>query len=332
MRVLLIMGGIEDGGLEKHFVDLCNALADSCEVIAVAHSKYAPLFDDEVCFEEVDLSKGRRNLKVLYRLFRIISKYKPDVVHAQANKAAQMIAYIRRFISAKCIVTMHNSRQVGKAYLNKFDHLVVVSKQAKDLYKHSSISLIYNGFSRPLNALTVALKTDSPNVLAVGRLTAIKGFDVLLQAWTSVDANLYIIGDGEQREELERLSKLLELDGRIHFLGYRSNVYEYMNAADLLVISSHKEGFPYVMVEALQAKLPVVSTPVSGAIDILPSCALSDGHSPKSLSLCINFALKNLNEYNSRFDNAFEFADKNLTLSAMKDQNVMLYKKAVSNG
>jgi glycosyltransferase involved in cell wall biosynthesis len=97
----------------------------------------------------------------------------------------------------------------------------------------------------------------------------VKGFDVLLEAWPAqAHATLALLGDGPERDRLQAIVQRRGL-GNVHLLGHRHDVREWLACADLMVIASRREGFPYVLVEALQAGVPVVSTAVSGASEML---------------------------------------------------------------
>ncbi|WP_175979625.1 glycosyltransferase [Caballeronia zhejiangensis] len=102
-------------------------------------------------------------------------------------------------------------------------------------------------------------------VLAVGRLGAQKGFDVLIRAFASVlktrgDATLVIAGEGKDRARLEALVRELGLSDSVSLPGFAGDVAELYRNADLFVCSSKREGFGNVIVEALSFGLPVVST------------------------------------------------------------------------
>ncbi|MEF2523288.1 glycosyltransferase family 4 protein [Vibrio mimicus] len=100
--------------------------------------------------------------------------------------------------------------------------------------------------------------------LAVGRLTKIKGFDLLLQAWAKVaplhpDWSLRIVGDGEDKAMLEQLCHDLNITSSIEFAGKTNNVAAHYQQAAFFVMSSHFEGFGLVLVEAQAFGLPVVA-------------------------------------------------------------------------
>jgi glycosyltransferase involved in cell wall biosynthesis len=100
------------------------------------------------------------------------------------------------------------------------------------------------------------------NILAVGRLDPVKGFDMLLDAMGRIedtDCHLHIIGDGGERGALERRAVGLGIADRVTFHGFKKNPYPYMRAADLFVLSSRYEGFPNVVMEALALGCPVVA-------------------------------------------------------------------------
>ena len=103
-----------------------------------------------------------------------------------------------------------------------------------------------------------------PVLISVGRLTAAKNYSLLLRAFhklrESVDANLLILGDGEERAELESIIGKLGIGEHVMMPGYVVNPWAYMSKADVFVLSSKWEGLPTVLVEALALGIRVVST------------------------------------------------------------------------
>ena len=106
--------------------------------------------------------------------------------------------------------------------------------------------------------------------ITIGRLDSGKNHKLMIDAIREIDANLYIIGEGELREELETQIEKLELENRVSLLGRQNNPYKYLSKADCFIFTSNYEGFPNVLVEALSCKLPVISSDCrSGPREIL---------------------------------------------------------------
>ncbi|GBQ84978.1 glycosyltransferase [Asaia krungthepensis] len=111
-------------------------------------------------------------------------------------------------------------------------------------------------------------------VLAAGRLVPIKGFDVLIRAFSLVAnryfaAKLVLCGDGPERARLEALVDELGLAGRVVFAGYVPSIRPYLDEARVFVLSSHCESYGAVLLEALAAGRQVISTRCSPAVEAL---------------------------------------------------------------
>ena len=157
-------------------------------------------------------------------------------------------------------------------------HVIAISRGvAEDLIQNvgvdrSRIRVLYNPTIAPdfLGRLEEDVKlpelevAQGPTVVAVGRLVAAKGFDVLIRALalvrTTVAANLVILGEGPERANLEALIKSLGLENSVRLPGYQRNTLPIVKRADVFAMSSRWEGFGNVLVEALYTGVPVVAT------------------------------------------------------------------------
>ena len=113
---------------------------------------------------------------------------------------------------------------------------------------------------------------------SIGRLSAEKGFDLLIDAVASLihdgaDLKLVIAGEGPEKESLKRQIKNLNMEEHIKLLGFCSNTRSFYESLDIFVLSSHREGLPNVVLEAMAMGTPVVATNVDGVPKII-----TDGH------------------------------------------------------
>ncbi|MEJ2107788.1 MAG: glycosyltransferase [Acidiferrobacteraceae bacterium] len=117
-------------------------------------------------------------------------------------------------------------------------------------------------------------KNDDVNVsdvAYVGRLRAVKGIQVLVEAWSLMapDHKLAIAGDGSLREELTNRIAELGLEQQVRFCGEIDNVPELLRQTRVYVQPSYQEGMPNSVLEAMAAGLPIVATRVSGNVDLV---------------------------------------------------------------
>lgn len=176
----------------------------------------------------------------------------------------------------------HSVEEEKDAY-QKFDHVVavsnVVSEGMKSKFGINNISTIYNLLDPDIikkagvgenNRLKFRL-----NLVSVGRLEKVKGYDNLINAIGSLskqqglDISLTLIGGGSQRYELEKLAEELNISNRIFFAGSQPNPYPYIKAADVYVCSSLQEGFNVAILEAMTLGKPIITTDSAGPREIL---------------------------------------------------------------
>jgi glycosyltransferase involved in cell wall biosynthesis len=164
------------------------------------------------------------------------------------------------------------------------DDIVAISKNvAEDIIGYAGVPpakvhVLYNPVITPdlLNkakedAGHVWLKQGQPPViLGAGRLTEQKDFGTLLYAFAilrkKMDARLIILGEGEQRSELETIVRRLDISKDVDLYGYVENPYSFMRQSSVFVLSSKWEGSPSVVIAALACGCPVISTDCPGAI------------------------------------------------------------------
>lgn len=120
----------------------------------------------------------------------------------------------------------------------------------------------------------LSISTDDTLIVAIGRLTYLKSFDLLLYATRDVlkensKITVAIVGQGKEEKNLKALAKKLRIDSRVVFTGFRSDVADILNSADLLVHPSALEGIPNVIMEAMAMAKPVVAVNACGMPELV---------------------------------------------------------------
>jgi len=184
-----------------------------------------------------------------------------------------------------------------KTVSRKSDCLVVLSDEDKRYYRENlnpscRLKRIYNPavFEEP--AATVKKEKI---ILAVGRLTKIKGYDMLLKSWAALEKgypewSLLLVGDGEERAALEKQAEDAGLRN-VHFEGNVKNVEDYYARADIFVLPSRNEGFAMVLLEAMAYALPIVAfnckAGVSEAVEDNVSGYLAEAENVDAFTECL---------------------------------------------
>jgi glycosyltransferase involved in cell wall biosynthesis len=332
-HIVHILASSGTGGMETHVQTLCNALA-TCFRMTVIVPVLTTGFSSSVKVVVLKSLAGSRWNPLLHiRLWRLLKVLSPDLVHVHGNKAGQLVS-ANRYKWFKRIATVHGIKKRSQ-FLHGFNQVIAVSNAVKLQLESqgvaSAISVILNGivpFSSPSSMQGQRATVRPSSVLAIGRLAPVKGFDLLIRAWSLVQgARLRIAGDGSERPHLLALIEENGLGDRIELLGHRDDIRDLLATSDLMVISSLREGMPLVLAEALHAHCPIVSTAVGGMVGFLPSCALTPPCDPVALAQKINEVLADLPTFSHAFDGLYDFAIRNMTVDSMAQQTLTVYQR-----
>ena len=146
-------------------------------------------------------------------------------------------------------------------------------------------------------------RTENVQFVSVGRMSPEKGYIRLIEICKKLKDegykfNLWLIGDGPQREELEQKAKALEAEDVVTFLGQQSNPHAYTSKSDVFICSSFAEGYSTACTEAIMLGVPVITTDVSGGQEIIDEaeCGLIvSKESDEELYLAMKKVLDNQN-------------------------------------
>jgi glycosyltransferase involved in cell wall biosynthesis len=148
----------------------------------------------------------------------------------------------------------------------------------------------------------LGLDDDKRYLLYVGRLVAVKGLDLLLDAFAQLvqnqrDVELVLVGDGAERHVLAQRATTLGIRDKVHFIGAQPHerIVLWMNAGDVFCLPSHKEGLPTVLLESLACGTPVVATSVGGIPEVVADGQvgrLVHSRDPREMAACIEEVLE----------------------------------------
>ena len=179
---------------------------------------------------------------------------------------------------------------INMVALRFVDYYVTVSERFRNMlierrFNFEKIYTVYNGMDFSLPVATYDrksfldkynVKVDSGNVFVgiLARLVPVKGVDTFITAAAEVsrenpNITFLVGGDGEDRKKLEKKAQRLGLEGRLFFLGWIKDSYEFLSCIDINVLSSFSETFPYSILEGVRVKRATIATNVGGIPDLI---------------------------------------------------------------
>ena len=296
MKVIQVIPAFRLAGAEVMCENLCVALKNAgVDVIAVSlYSENTAITDrldkKGVRIEYLDKKPGF-DASVIIKLVHLFKKEKPDVVHTHiyASKYALPAAAIAGV--KKKIHTVHSMAQKEQGSLGKkvntflYRHCGVVpvalssevKKSIGEVYglQESIIPVVYNG----IDLSKCIRKNDYEangvfTIVHVGRFMKVKNHKTLIRAFARFaekkeSTRLQLLGEGELLDEMKDYAEKLKVADKVEFLGLQSNVYPYLNKADVFCLPSEYEGVPMTLIEAMGTGLPIVASNVGGIPDML---------------------------------------------------------------
>jgi glycogen(starch) synthase len=298
----------------------------------------------------------------LFRLTRLMRTFRPEVVNIHFPDAqVPFVHWLRRWFDFRLVVSLHG-HEIERWFLDEPSSIVhrpssmlrrlrSILQEAnavtacshyllsKAIQLESSVAekgrIIQNGIDAERFKDETSYPHPRPYILAYGRLTYQKGFDMLLSAFAQVaqgnpKVDLIIAGDGQEREALQSQARGLELDRRVHFFGRATpkEVVQLLNGCLFVVVPSRSDTFGITALEALAAGKPVLATRVGGLPELL------DGSVHRLVEPAVDALVEGLGEWLARHSEIKMLGERNRDRAVKYawPQVVKRYLEAYSGG
>jgi glycosyltransferase involved in cell wall biosynthesis len=289
------------GGVERHILGAVSGLLTHGirTLLIVFHDSELAAQARDQGIEVIVLSKSNLHLwSTSQSLAGIVRQRQIRVVHSHGYKATVVCALARTGHLFALVKTEHGlpepmtGRPLGvlrDRFYRFIDSYATRKARANVCYVTEELRLYHarahaglrttvipNGVAnmdRGSFARPTGLPRDWFNIAIVGRLDSVKGHDVAIEALSAqdvpLDVHLQIIGAGPEEAALRALADCRGVANRVHFLGFRRNVYEFIAHCDVLLMPSLHEGLPYTLLEGMALGTAIVASRVGGLIEVI---------------------------------------------------------------
>jgi glycosyltransferase involved in cell wall biosynthesis len=246
--------------------------------------------DKGIIVDVLGVDPSVRNWRAPWILCRYLREVRPTIVHASIAEANAHLAIACKFAGTPIAIVEEvgvpvrslRARMIYAALYRNVDAIVAVSKATrsylveKEFAPQSEVHLIYNSTSSEFFEAPLAKRAsgDAFEIIAVGRLVEVKNHIGLVRAFSVVakrypHVKLRIVGDGPLRDKLNELVAELGLHGQVSLSGFRRNVRDLIDAADVFAFPSLAEGFGLALVEGMARAKPVIASNTGAIPEIL---------------------------------------------------------------
>jgi glycosyltransferase involved in cell wall biosynthesis len=275
LKVAVIGYKLAEGGLERVFGTTTKMLHDAGIEV------HTLVLEDKIDYEFggklVTFGNYSRFVKY-FKLRSYLQKQQFDYVidfRHRINPRMEWVFLNFIYRNLKFIYTIHSSKLetyladnnwIAKQMIRKSYKIVAVShfikQKIESEFNAKLVEVIPNSVS--IHTVLNTEKLPFNFIIAVGRLVSLKQFDQLIESYSNSvlpekNIHLLILGTGEEQTLLENRIANLNLEDKVHLLGFKENVWDYISNAKFLVLSSQYEGFPMTILEALSLGIPVIS-------------------------------------------------------------------------
>lgn len=326
------------GGAQKYVFDIATQIPNKIYDTYVLLGGNGELKDklEEKNIKVINLENSQRDIEtkrefgLFFELCKIFKKEKPDIIHLNSSKMGFVGALAGRVCGVKKIIfTAHgwafneDRSSLSKSILKLLQILTIImshetivvaevlKKQIPKTFR-KKIVIIRNGISnidfiekseaRKIISGEKFIPLESTWVGTISELHKNKGLEYAIKAMAEIIGTIVfvIIGEGEERENLENLIKKLGAENKIFLVGKVENASRYLKAFDVFTLTSITEAFPYVLLEAGLASLPVITSNVGGIPEIIENKKtgiLIKPKNPEEIKRKIEESIKNLDKY-----------------------------------
>lgn len=296
IKVLHIINNLNCGGAETLLLKICSGIKKLNKniefTVFILEENFQLLKDfekEKIPVVLVPISTVSNWMRP-FLVAKEIKKLKPDIVHTHlltADRIGQIAAWIsgvkKRYCTVHSCETYNNFRDFTTRKITGVlaTKIIAVSECVKQygiknrFYPASKIEVIYNAPGFIAQNIRVKKNYNNPlRLLNVGRLTEAKGQVQLLRMISQLKeqnfpVNLKIVGDGEERETLEKEIKKLNISDIVTLAGRTNDVEKELIWADILIATSIWEGFGMALVEAASVGVPIIATDIPAHREIL---------------------------------------------------------------
>jgi glycosyltransferase involved in cell wall biosynthesis len=282
-----------------------------------------------ICDESIHHHMGRMKTQSLdigsrysplntYKLIKFLNQNNVSILHCHGAKASTIGKGVKIFSNIKVVSTIHGHKKNNNAFTN-LDAVIGVNKLLiENIPKGTYIPNWFN----PSHAGERSSRTGP--IIAIGRLEPVKGFNQLIKSWINIQEDLEIIGSGPEEQNLHQLVHDLNLSDRIKIVTNcdYSSIEEKYKTTSGLIVSSHREGGPRVVLEAINHEIPVLGSKVGIIPDLIPSECLSEPGNQESLQALLEEMVPLLAQLNMEGIKAALIENYSITSAAKKTKEI----------